>query len=243
MTVRFLQSPRFWIGITVAVAIVLLRMSRLGGVLSPDTLRAHRGELVAWVEAHELLAATAYVLTYIGTVSFSLPGAAFLTLAGGFLFGAPLATMLTAIAATIGATIVFLFAKALVGERAIERLGAQYPNLMAGIHANACSYLLALRLVPLFPFFLVNLTAAVVGVRPATYVLTTFVGILPGTTVYSLAGAGLGSILDQGRDISLGSVFTPTIIAALVGLAALSLAAIPIRRKFSETSGSPPPAA
>jgi uncharacterized membrane protein YdjX (TVP38/TMEM64 family) len=242
MNLSFLRSPRFWFAIIAVAAIVLLRMSGLGGLLSLDTLRAHRAELVAWVHANELLAAAAYVLIYIGTVAFSLPGAAFLTVTGGFLFGTLLGTILTAVGATVGATIVFLFAKALFGERAVDRLATQYPKLLEGIRGNAWSYLLVLRLVPLFPFFLVNLAAAFVRVKLPTYVLTTSVGILPGTTVYSLSGAGLGSILDQEQDFSLASVFTPTVIAALVGLAALSLAAIPVRRKLAGPSGSPPPA-
>ena len=242
MRLSFLRNPRFWLAVIAVAAIVLLRMSGLGGLLSLDTLRPHRAELVAWVQANELSAAAAYVLIYVGTVAFSLPGAAFLTVTGGFLFGALLATLLAAVGATVGATIVFLFAKALFGERALDRLATQYPNLVEGIRGNAWSYLLVLRLVPLFPFFLVNLAAAFVRVRLSTYVLTTLVGILPGTTVYSLAGAGLGSILDQGQDFSLASVFTPTIIAALVGLAALSLAAIPIRRMLGGPGRSPPPA-
>ena len=212
--------------------IIALRMTRLGELLSLDTLRTHRGMLVAWVEANNLLASTAYVLVYVSAVAFSLPGAAILTLTGGFLFGTALGTALTAIGATAGATIVFLFAKFLLGDRAFDRLATQYPNLVDGISENAWSYLLVLRFVPLFPFFLVNLVAAFVGVNLSTYVLTTLIGILPGTTVFSLSGAGLGTILDQGVSLSLGSVLTPTILFALVGLAALSLAAIPIRKRL-----------
>ena len=232
MRFGFLQSVKFWIAIFVVAAIVALRFSELGDILSFETLRAHRGSLTAWVNANVLFASAVYVLIYVGTVALSLPGAAFLTLTGGFLFGAMLSTILTAVGATIGATFVFLFARSLFGHRAMEILGTQYPNLIAGIRENAWSYLLVLRFVPLFPFFVVNLVAALVGVRLSTYIMTTFFGILPGTIVYSLSGAGLGSILDQGGTYSVSSVLTPTVIAALVGLAALSLAAIPIRKKL-----------
>lgn len=212
--------------------IIAFRMTKLGELLSLDTLRVHHSALVAWVEANNLLASAAYVLVYVVAVAFSFPGAAILTLTGGFLFGAALGTALTAAGATVGATIVFLFAKLLLGDRAFDRLGSQHPNLVEGIRENAWSYLLVLRFVPLFPFFFVNLVAAFVGVKLSTYVLTTFFGILPGTTVYSLSGAGLGSILDQGESFSIGSILTPTILFALVGLAVLSLAAIPIRKKL-----------
>lgn len=236
MSLTFLKSRRFWIAVAALAFIVALRMTKLGELLSLDTLRDHRGALVSWVEANKLLASAGYILVYVAVVAFSFPGAAILTLAGGFLFGAALGTALTAVGATVGATIVFLFAKFLIGDSAFRRLGSQSPNLVAGIRENAWSYLLVLRFVPLFPFFLVNLVAAFVGVKLSTYVLTTFFGILPGTAVYSLSGAGLGSILDQGGNISVGSILTPTILVALGGLAALSLAAIPIRKKLMTKS-------
>lgn len=220
--------------------IIALRMTKLGELISLDTLRAHRGTLVAWVEANKLLASAAYVLVYVAAVAFSFPGATILTLTGGFLFGAALGTALTAVGATVGATIIFLFAKFLLGDSAFDRLGIQHPNLVKGIRENAWSYLLVLRFVPLFPFFLVNLVAAFVGVKLPTYVLTTLFGILPGSTVYSLSGAGLGSIINQGERISVGSILTPTIILGLVGLAALSLAAIPIRKKLQRLNTNEP---
>jgi uncharacterized membrane protein YdjX (TVP38/TMEM64 family) len=96
-----------------------------------------------------------------------------------------------------------------------------------------------MRLIPLFPFFLVNLVAAFVGVSLPTYLLTTIVGILPGSIVYALSGAGLGDVLDRGSGLSVGSVFTPTIIAALVGLSALSLLALVVRSRFERKNAEP----
>jgi uncharacterized membrane protein YdjX (TVP38/TMEM64 family) len=232
VSLSFLKNPRFWVAVGAVAIIVALRMTELGEILSLDTLRAHRGTLVTWVEANNLLASAVYVLVYIGAVAFSIPGAAILTLTGGFLFGTALGTALTAAGATAGATIIFLFAKLLVGDSVFDRLGTQYPSLVDGIRKNAWSYLLVLRFVPLFPFFLVNLVAAFVGVKLLTYVITTTFGILPGTIVYSLSGAGIGTILDQGENVSVGTILTPTILFALFGLAALSLAAIPIRKRL-----------
>jgi uncharacterized membrane protein YdjX (TVP38/TMEM64 family) len=232
-----LKDRRLWLVLAALAAFGLLRWSGLGSYLSLDTLRTHREALVGWVSANIVLASLAYVAIYIVAVAFSFPGAVFLTLSGGFLFGATPGTLLTVTGATIGATIIFVFAGAIFGENALDRFGQPAARLAEGIRRNAGSYLLVLRLVPLFPFFLVNLVPAFVGVPLVTYVVTTFVGIIPGTAVFSLAGAGLGSVLDQGGAVTPGSIMTPQIIAGLLGLAALSLAAIPLRKRFEQRGG------
>lgn len=230
---RVLRDKRLWLALAVIGVIIALRATGLGALLSLDTLAQHREALSAFVARNALLAAGAYVLVYAGAVALSVPGAIILTLAGGFLFGAVGGTLLTVLGATLGATLVFLFARTIFGENALDRFGAPAQRLAEGIRRNAASYLLVLRLVPLFPFFLVNLVPAFVGVRLPVYVLTTFFGIMPGTFVFSLTGAGLGSILDAGGTLDLGSVLTPQILGALLGLAALSLAAIPLKNRFA----------
>lgn len=227
-----LKDRRVWLVLGALGAFALMRWSGLASYLSLDTLKTHRESLTAWVNGSIVLASLAFVLVYVVAVAFSVPGAVFLTLSGGFLFGAPLGTLLTVTGATLGATLIFIFAKSIFGDNALDRFGAPARRLAEGIRRNAGSYLLVLRLVPLFPFFLVNLVPAFVGVPIATYVLTTFFGIIPGTAVFSLAGSGLGSVLDQGGAITPGSILTPQIIAGLVGLAVLSLAAIPLRKRF-----------
>jgi uncharacterized membrane protein YdjX (TVP38/TMEM64 family) len=144
-------------------------------------------------------------------------------------------TTLTVFGATIGATLIFLFARRIFGADALDRMGPKARALGEGIRRNAASYLLVLRLVPLFPFFLVNLVPAFVGVRLPIYVITTAIGILPGTAVFSLAGAGLGDVLARGGDFDVGSVLTPEILGALIGLALLSLAAIPLKARFAKS--------
>ncbi len=233
-----LKNRKLWLVLGAIGAILAVRATGATDYLSLETLRQHRQELTAFVTSNWALAALAYVGLYIVAVAFSLPGAVFLTLAGGFLFGAFAGTILTVIGATIGATLVFLFAKVIFGEGALERFGPQATRLLHNIQKNAWSYLLVLRLVPLFPFFLVNLIPAFAGVGLTTYVLTTFFGIIPGTAVFSLSGAGLGRVLEEGGTISPASILTPEIIAALGGLALLSLAAIPLRRRF-ERDGRP----
>lgn len=236
---KFLKDRRLWLLLAAGLAFALLRWTGAMDLLSLDTLKTHRETLVAWVKDSLLIASLAYLALYILAVAFSLPGAVFLTLSGGFLFGVALGAALTVAGATIGATLIFLFAKTIFGENALDRFGAPAARLAENIRRNAGSYLLVLRLVPLFPFFLVNLAPAFVGVPIATYILTTFFGIIPGTVVFSLAGAGLGSVLDQGGALTPGSILTPEIIAGLVGLAVLSLAAIPLRKRFEARSVDP----
>ncbi len=232
------HDRRFWLVLAAIGAVAGLRLSGLGDVLSLETIKAHRQTLTAFVQDNFVLAVLAYAAIYIAAVAFSVPGAAILSLTGGFLFGAATGTMLTTVSATAGATLVFLFARLIFGDAALERLGPQAKNLAANIQQNAWSYLLVLRLVPLFPFFFVNLIPAFAGVRLSTYVLTTLFGILPGTLVFSLSGAGLGRVLDKGGELSAGSIFTPEIIAALTGLALLSLAAIPLRKRFERRNAA-----
>jgi uncharacterized membrane protein YdjX (TVP38/TMEM64 family) len=227
------KDRRLWLALGAVALLAALRFTGLGELLSLDTLARHREALLGFVAANLIVAAPAYVVIYALAVALSFPGAVILTLAGGFLFGAVLGTVLTVTGATIGATGVFLFAKVIFGEQALDKLGPRAQGLAEAIRRNAASYLLVLRLVPLFPFFLVNLVPAFVGVRLPVYVLTTFVGIMPGTAVFSLTGAGLGSILDSGGTLDLRSVLSPEILAGLIGLALLSLAAIPLKNRFA----------
>ncbi|MCU0983941.1 MAG: VTT domain-containing protein [Acetobacteraceae bacterium] len=230
---RLLRDRRLWIVLGIVGALAAIRASGLGEHLSLDTLARHRETLTAFVAGNWALAALAYLGIYITAVAFSVPGAVFITLSGGFLFGAVAATALTVLGATIGATAVFLLARTLFGEDALSRLGPRAEALAEAIRRNAASYLLVLRLVPLFPFFLVNLVPAFVGVKLPVYVATTLVGILPATAVFSLAGAGLGEVLALGGEFNVGSVLTPQILGALIGLALLSLAAIPLKARFA----------
>ncbi|PZW43042.1 putative membrane protein YdjX (TVP38/TMEM64 family) [Humitalea rosea] len=230
---RLLRDRRLWIAVAVVAVLLGLRATGLGDILSLETLRTHRAWLSGLVAEHRLVAALLYTLVYVVVVALSIPGAVILTLAGGFLFGALLGTLLAVVGATIGAVLVFLLARAVFGPDALDRFGPRAAGLAEGIRRNAWSYLLVLRLVPLFPFFLVNLVPPFVGVRLPVYALTTCLGILPGTAVFSLSGAGLGSVLDAGGSLDLGSILTPQIIGALLGLAALSLLAIPLKARFA----------
>jgi uncharacterized membrane protein YdjX (TVP38/TMEM64 family) len=227
---RLLRDRRLWLVLAAIGVIAALRLTGWDQYLSHETLRTHHLVLMEFVAGNMLMAAAIYVSVYVAVTAFSLPGALLLTLTGGFLFGPVAGTVLTVAAATTGATLVFLFARTVFGGSSLDRFGPQARNLAENIRRNAWSYLLVLRLVPLFPFVLVNIIPAFVGVSLTTFLLTTFFGIIPGTAVFSLAGAGLGAALEHGETFSLSAILTPEILVAFLGLAVLALAAIPLRR-------------
>lgn len=191
--------------------------------LSFDMLRSYRGELMQFVVAHRLLAPLVYMVAYAAIAAFSLPGGAVTTVLGGFLFGPYLGTVYVIIGATLGATLLFLVARTTLGAVLAARAGPFLHRMEAGFRENALSYLLVLRLVPLFPFWLVNLVPAFLNVPLGTYVLGTFLGIIPGTFVFALVGSGLGGVLDAGRKPDLDVLLHGQVLLALVGLALLAL--------------------
>lgn len=198
--------------------------------LSFEVLREHRAALLDFVAAQRLAAAAAYMALYALTIALSVPSGVILTVAGGFLFGALLGTVYTTLAATVGAAAVFLAARTAFGDALRRRAGPFVRRMEVGFREDAFSYLLILRLVPLFPFWLVNLVPAFLGVPTRTFVLATLLGIVPGTLVFSTVGAGLGSVFDRGESFSAASVLTPEVVAALVGLALLALVPVAYRR-------------
>ncbi|PKP77320.1 MAG: hypothetical protein CVT81_10125 [Alphaproteobacteria bacterium HGW-Alphaproteobacteria-3] len=201
-----------------------------------DTLRDNRQVLSAWVVENWALAAFVYVLAYIAMVAFSLPGGLVATLTGGFLFGTVFGGLFAVVGATIGATAIFLAARTALGEMLREKAGPKLRKLEDGFGKNAFSYMLVLRLVPIFPFFLVNLAPAFLGVPLRTYVVTTFLGIVPGTFVFASLGNGLGAVFDAGRDPDLGLIFEPEILVPILALALLALLPIVYRRFASVPS-------
>jgi uncharacterized membrane protein YdjX (TVP38/TMEM64 family) len=202
---------------------------RLDKYLTLDALRDNRAALAAFVQSHRVGAALGFVLAYAAVVALSLPGATIMTLTGGFLFGVPLGAAVNVIGATAGASLLFLVAGSAFGDALRERAGPFLARLADGFRKDAFSYLLFLRLVPAFPFWAVNLAPALLGMRFPTFVAATALGIIPGTTVYSAFGASLGQLFDAGAEVRLKDVFSPTLIAALIGLGFLSLLPVVVR--------------
>ncbi|MFV0369581.1 MAG: TVP38/TMEM64 family protein [Hyphomicrobiaceae bacterium] len=165
--------------------------------LSFKTIGLNYEALTSYIENNLIVAVLCYLALYVVVVALSLPGGLVMTLSGGLLFGWFITAVATVIGATIGATIVFLIAKSSFGEAMAAKAGPWLGKLRAGFQENALSYLLFLRLVPAFPFFVVNLAPALLGVSLKTYVVGTFFGIIPGTTAFSVLGAGLGSAVES----------------------------------------------
>jgi uncharacterized membrane protein YdjX (TVP38/TMEM64 family) len=207
--------------------------------LTLDLLKENRGTLKQWVGDHQWQAAAIFVVAYVVVAAFSLPIAALVSIAGGFLFGSVNGAIWIVIGATVGSSILFLAAKSALGDPLRARFGARIKAMEAGFRANAFSYLLLLRLVPLFPFWLVNLAAAFTGVGLGTFLITTAVGIIPGAFVFASIGNGLNALFDAGGqpDLSLmGLLSRPDFYIPIVGFTLLSLIPI-VYRAFSPRKG------
>jgi uncharacterized membrane protein YdjX (TVP38/TMEM64 family) len=221
---------RLWPLAALALAIAVVFALDLDRYLTFDALREHRQTLTDLVADNMVLTALGFLVVYAVAIALSVPGGAILTIAGGFMFGSLLGTALVVVAATIGATLVFLIAKTALGDPLRARAGPFLKRMEAGFQEDALNYLLVLRLIPLFPFWIVNLVPAFLGVPLRTYVLGTFIGIIPGSFVFASVGAGLGSVLDSGEEFSPASVLTPQILIALIGLAVLALLPVVYRK-------------
>lgn len=209
------------------VAIFALGLNRY---ISLEALHDNREMLTRWVAETGLTGWAAYIAVYALVVAFSVPGAAVMTIAGGFLFGPWLGAALTVIGATIGATAVFLAARYALADFLRARASGAIRRMEDGFRADALSYLLFLRLVPVFPFWLVNLVPAFLGVGLGTYLLGTILGIIPGSVVYSLVGDGVGAVLDAGGRVELNTIFELRFLLPVVGLALLALVPVVYRK-------------
>ena len=191
-------AGRPWLKIALAAIFVgaIVAFFALGGqhYLSLDSIKANRDALLRFTESHFAAAVVIAFLAYLAATAFSLPGGLILSLTMGFIFGKWVGTLIVVCAATIGATILFLAARYIFADALRKRLGALGEKINAGFTENAFSYMLFLRLVPAFPFFLVNLAPAFTSIPLRTFVLATFIGIIPGTFVFVNLGETLGRI-------------------------------------------------
>lgn len=219
--------------------ILILAAAALGAltlrdVLSFDTLRQNHEALMRLAGQHYALTAAGFVLAYVAVVALSLPGATICTLAGGFLFGVFPGVLLNVGAATSGAVLVFLAARAGYGARMAGRLATAtgpLARLRDGLHANEVPFLLIMRLVPAVPFFVANLVPAFLGVRLDRFAATTFVGILPAALVFTWVGSGLGAVMAMGKAPDLGVLFHPQVLGPLLALAALALVPVVVKAR------------
>lgn len=217
--------------------------------LTLEHLAQNRDSLRTMIESHYVLALVAFTALYAVTVALSIPGGVVLTIAGGFLFGWLIGGVLSIVGATIGATAIYLVARSALRDVLIAKADPRLQRFADGFREDALSYLLFLRLIPVFPFWLVNLAPGLLGVPFWTYVTTTFIGIIPGTFAFALAGNGLDSVFDAqqasyesclakvgegGHDscvygIDPGALLTTDVIVAIVALGVVAL--IPVVAK------------
>lgn len=216
-SLRSFHRGKLLVVMLLALAAGLFLYLDLGHFLSLDSLKANRDRLVVFTSEHYAASVGIFILAYCLLVAASLPGAVFLTLAAGFLFGPALGTVYVNLGATAGATLAFLSARYLFHDWVERQFGARLGPLQEGIAKNGFSYLLTLRFIPVMPFFLINALSGLTRIPLATYVAATALGIIPGTFVYAYAGRQLGAIN------SLREIASPRVLLAFTLLGVLAL--------------------
>lgn len=223
---------RRYVPLIAIAAIAIVGAFTLRDYLSFDALRDNREVLIAFRDGNYLLTALVFIAIYAAMVAFSLPGAAIATLTGGFLFGTGFGTVFNITGATLGAVLIFQAARMGLGDKLKERMEASdglVAKIKKGIDENQWSMLFFIRLVPAVPFFVANLIPAFVGVPLYRFAISTFIGIIPGSLVYTSVGAGLGEVFAKGETPNLGIIFEPHILLPILGLTALSLLPIALK--------------
>jgi uncharacterized membrane protein YdjX (TVP38/TMEM64 family) len=250
------KAGRFWRIVPLALVLIAIGAVFATGVhrsLTFETFVHYQAWLQGLVSAHGPAMLGLYGLIYVAAVTLSLPASAFLTAIGGYLFGWPLGGITANLAATLGATNIFLIARTSLGRPLLDRAGSRIQGLAAGFRKQAFLYLLSLRLIPVVPFWLTNLAAAFFGMRLRSYMLATQLGMLPASFAFALAGSGLDDIIAKhesmrdeclaaGRgdctvDFNAKSLLTTELVAALAILGILALVPIAIRHWRSRSTG------
>lgn len=220
-----------WIPIIIIVILMIIAyFSGITNYISFENIKENRQLILSYVDQHPIVMPLIFTLIYVVMTALSLPGGALLSILGGFIFGVPLSTIYVVVGATVGATIIFLAARTAIGDLLKRKAGPFLSKMEGGFQKNAASYLIFLRFIPLFPFWLVNLAPAFFNVKTRTYLWTTFIGIIPGAYVFTQAGNGLGAIFDSGKEFSVKTVFNTEIKIALVVLALFALIPIFVKR-------------
>ena len=204
--------------------------------LTLESLSENAVWLDSMVQENLVLVLAAYVAIYAAAVAFIIPGSA-LTIAGGFLFGLYIGTPATIIAATFGASILFFAAKTSIGGILRQRAGPFLQKMEAGFNQNALSYMFALRLIPLFPFAVVNIAPALLGAKYRDYFITTFFGIIPGTLAYTWIGSAIKETLLAGGDVNI-STLAANFVPAFIALGVVALIPVAYQKLFGNKAVS-----
>ena len=220
------------------VVVIAVFASGVTRYLNLEALQANEAALREFIDANLILALLAFVGVYALATAVSLPGAVILTLAGGYLFGTWVGGSATVVGATIGAILVFYAVRTSLGEalrRKAEASGGTLKKVIDGVGQGAFGYILTLRLIPLAPFWLVNVAAALAHAPLRAYALATFLGIMPATFIYSGIGAGIGALVARGETPDLGVIFEPRVLLPLVALGLLSLGTTLYQRRRKQS--------
>ncbi len=205
----------------------------LGRYLTLDALQAQQAAVAQWVDSHFVSASLLFVLIYVLSTALSLPGASLLTLGGSAVFGVGWGLLLVSFASTLGATLAFLSARFLLRDWVTARFGDKLATFQSGMAKEGAFYLLSLRLIPIFPFFLVNLLMGLTPIRVSTYYWVSQLGMLPGTFVYVLAGSELGQLTSTGNILSPGLMVALTLLGLMPWLVKKLTAKLALRRLLS----------
>ncbi len=238
---------RAWPVAALVLAVAAAYATGLHHYLTLSSVAEHRDTLKAFVADNLLLAMLIYAAVYVGAVALSLPGAALLTIIGGFLFGWMMSAPISIVAATTGSIVVFEAVKTAFGASVAERAGPFVKKLSDGFAKDAFNYLLFLRLTPVFPFFAVNAVAGLANVKLSTFALATLIGIIPGGIAFAYLGTGLDSVIDAhkqaqadcvaqsganacGQSITASDLVTWELLIAFAGLGVVSLIPVILRK-------------
>jgi uncharacterized membrane protein YdjX (TVP38/TMEM64 family) len=242
---------RRWLPVAVLLGLIAAAYaSGLSRHVSLSAVAENRDALRDFVASHRIAAVLLYMVVYISAVGLSFPGASLISVAGGFLFGWMISVPATVTAATLGGLIIFQIVKTSFGAALAQRAGPFVRKLSAGFAADAFSYLLFLRLTPVFPFFIVNAVAGLCNIRASTFALATIIGIVPAAFAFAWLGMGLDSLIDaqlashqacvalRGAasctfSFDSSALLTTDILVAFAGLGVVALIPIAIRRWIS----------
>lgn len=210
--------------IIIVIAIFIVLRLNILHYLNFSSLKLYHTQLALYVHQHFYLAILFFCLAYIFVVVTSIPGATIFSLLGGFLFGSIFGTVLVVVSATIGATLLVIAVKLAFGASVAAKIGSKVKFMEQNLKQNAFFYLLSLRLLPIVPFFLINLAAGIFDLKLRDFILATFIGIIPGAFVYVNIGSSLTTIFAQNtNNFELSSLVSPQILIALTLLGVLTL--------------------
>ena len=227
------HTGRLIVAFCLLAGVLIFFLFHLNRYLSLETIQTNRDRLLAYTDEHYLAAVLIFILLYVAVAALSLPGAVLFTLTGGFLFGTIVGAVYANVGATVGAALAFLSARYLLHDWVEARWGRRLASFQRGFAHNAFGYLISLRLMPIFPFFIINLLSGLTKTSLGTFVAATSLGIIPGSLVYAYAGRELGSI-NRMADIA-----SPHVLLAFLLLGLLSLSPTLYRQLSGKRGGVP----